>query len=100
MFSTTPAMGTLIISAIFTAFSTTLLVSPYQDHDGICRAAERLAEQYGVPFLYRDFRPGFRQGQAAARERGLYMQKYCGCVFSEEDRYAKQIKRDQEKFHV
>jgi len=84
----------------FTAFSTTLLVSPYQDHDGICRAAERLAEQYGVPFLYRDFRPGFRQGQAAARERGLYMQKYCGCVFSEEDRYAKQIKRDQEKFHV
>ena len=84
----------------FTHFSTTLLVSPYQDHDGICRAAERLAEQYGVPFLYRDFRPGFRQGQAAARERGLYMQKYCGCVFSEEDRYAKQIKRDQEKFHV
>ena len=84
----------------FTAFSTTLLVSPYQDHDGICRAAERLAEQYGVPFLYRDFRPGFRQGQAEARERGLYMQKYCGCVFSEEDRYAKQIKRDQEKFHV
>ena len=81
----------------FTAFSTTLLVSPYQDHDGICRVAGRLAEQYGAPFLYRDFRPGFRQGQADARERGLYMQKYCGCVFSEEERHAKQIKRDQEK---
>ena len=78
----------------FTCFSTTLLVSPYQDHDGICRAAGHLAEQYGVPFLYRDFRPGFRRGQAEARERGLYMQKYCGCVFSEEERYAKQIKRD------
>ena len=82
----------------FTGFSTTLLVSPYQDHDGIRRAAERLAEQYGVPFLYRDFRPGFRQGQAKARELGLYMQKYCGCVFSEEDRYAKQIQRDRERF--
>ena len=82
----------------FTHFSTTLLVSPYQDHEGICRAAEALSARYGVGFLYRDFRPGFRQGQAKARELGLYMQKYCGCVFSEEDRYAKQIQRDRERF--
>ena len=81
----------------FTAFSTTLLVSPYQDHQGICRTAEALAQRYGVQFLYRDFRPGFRAGQAKARAAGLYMQKYCGCVFSEEDRYAKQIKRDKEE---
>ncbi len=84
----------------FTHFSTTLLVSPYQDHEGICRAAEAVGAQYGVTFLYRDFRPGFRQGQAKARELGLYMQKYCGCVFSEEDRYARQIARDREKFHI
>ncbi len=82
----------------FTHFSTTLLVSPYQDHEGICRAGEALAERYGPAFLYRDFRPGFRQGQARARELGLYMQKYCGCVFSEEERYAKQIQRDRERF--
>lgn len=82
----------------FSYFSTTLLVSPYQDHEGICRTAEELAVKYGVEFLYRDFRPGFRQGQAKARELGLYMQKYCGCVFSEEERYAKQIKRDIEMF--
>ena len=44
--------------------------------------------------MYRDFRPGFRDGQAQARELGLYMQKYCGCVFSEEDRYRKKILRD------
>ena len=80
----------------FAAFSTTLLVSPYQDHDAIAAAARRMADRYGVAFLYRDFRPGFRQGQAKARELGLYMQKYCGCVFSEEDRYAKQIARDRE----
>ena len=57
-----------------------------------------MARQYGVEFLYRDFRPGFHAGQAKARELGLYMQKYCGCVFSEEDRYAKQILKDRERF--
>ncbi len=82
----------------FTHFSTTLLVSPYQDHEGICRTAQMLADRCGVAFLYRDFREGFRQGQAKARELGLYMQKYCGCVFSEENRYAKQIQRDRERF--
>ena len=49
-----------------------------------------------IDFLYRDFRVGFREGQAKAREVGLYMQKYCGCVFSEEDRYSKKIKKDKE----
>ena len=56
--------------------------------------AERAAEQYGVEFLYRDFRPGFRDGQTEARQLEFYMQKYCGCVFSEEDRYQKQIQKD------
>ena len=82
----------------YTHITTTLLVSPYQDHDGIARAGRALAERYGLTFLYRDFRVGFRQGQAKARELGLYMQKYCGCVFSEEERYAKQIARDRAAF--
>ena len=51
--------------------------------------AERAASAYGVTFLYRDFRPYFRAGQDKARELGFYMQKYCGCVFSEEERYLK-----------
>ena len=80
----------------FTHIGTTLLVSPYQDHEGIRRAGEAAARKYGVEFLYRDFSVGFREGQAEARALGLYMQKYCGCVFSEEDRYAKQIRRDRE----
>ena len=78
----------------FDSFTTTLLVSPYQQFDKICETAERMGEKYGVTFLRRDFRPGFRDGQAKARELGFYMQKYCGCVFSEEDRYAKKIARD------
>ena len=82
----------------FAAFTTTLLASLYQDHEGIVRAAETCAGHYGVEFLYRDFRPNFRAGNQRARELGFYMQKYCGCVFSEEDRYEKQIRRDREKF--
>ena len=79
----------------FTHIGTTLLVSPYQDHEGIRRAGEAAAKRHGLEFLYRDFSVGFRQGQTEARELGLYMQKYCGCVFSEEDRYQKQIQRDR-----
>lgn len=71
----------------YDSFSTTLLVSPYQNHEAIIEVANKIADKYGIKFLYRDFRVGFRQGQAKARELGLYMQKYCGCVFSEEDRY-------------
>jgi predicted adenine nucleotide alpha hydrolase (AANH) superfamily ATPase len=71
----------------FGAFSTTLLVSPYQNHGLLKETGEELAGQYGVEFLYRDFRPRFRAGQAEAGKRGFYMQKYCGCIFSEEERY-------------
>jgi predicted adenine nucleotide alpha hydrolase (AANH) superfamily ATPase len=71
----------------YDAFSTTLLISPWQRHELIAETAEEEAKRCGVPFLYRDFRPRFRKGQARARELGLYMQKYCGCVFSEEERY-------------
>lgn len=71
----------------YDTFSTTLLISPYQNHEALKKIGEEMAEKYGLIFLYRDFRPGFRQGQAEARELGLYMQKYCGCIFSEESRY-------------
>ena len=80
----------------YDTITTTLLVSPYQKHEELKAIGEKIAEKYGLTFLYRDFRVGFREGQAKARELGLYMQKYCGCIFSEEDRYAKQIKRDKE----
>ena len=73
----------------FDAFSTTLLISPYQNHELLVQTAKAAAAKAGVTFLYRDFRPLFRQGQAQARARALYMQKYCGCIFSEEDRYRK-----------
>ena len=71
----------------YTHFSTTLLVSPYQNHEALIEVANQMAKKYNIEFLYRDFRVGFKEGQAKAREFGLYMQKYCGCIFSEEIRY-------------
>ena len=84
----------------YDTISTTLLVSPYQKHDKIIEVAEALSKKYDIKFYYYDFRPYFREGQNKARELGLYMQKYCGCVFSEEDRYSKQIKRDLENMQI
>ena len=71
----------------FDSFTTSLLISPYQRHDAIAAAAREMGEKYGVAFLYRDFRPLFQAGQEFARAHGFYMQKYCGCIFSEEERY-------------
>jgi len=68
-------------------YTTTLLVSPYQNHELLAQTGKEIGEAKGIPFIYRDFRPGFRQGQQEARQLGLYMQSYCGCVFSEYDRY-------------
>ena len=71
----------------YEAFSTTLLISPYQDHELIRKTGDELAALYNIEFFYRDFRPFFREGQNQARASGYYLQKYCGCIFSEEERY-------------
>ena len=76
----------------FDSFTSSLFISPYQKHDLMRETAEKAAAEFGVEFLYRDFRPYFRQGQERARELGFYMQKYCGCIFSEEERYLKASK--------
>ncbi len=73
----------------YDAITTTLFVSPYQNHEQLKNILEEIAKKYNLKPIYRDFRPGFRTGQNKARELELYMQKYCGCIFSEEDRYIK-----------
>jgi predicted adenine nucleotide alpha hydrolase (AANH) superfamily ATPase len=82
----------------FTHMSTTLFISPYQNHELLKETARRAALKHGVELYYRDFRPQFRSGQNEARELGLYRQKYCGCVFSEEERYVrKELKKKNEE---
>ncbi|NLY88837.1 MAG: epoxyqueuosine reductase QueH [Firmicutes bacterium] len=70
-------------------FGTTLLISPYQQIEGICRTGEDLARKYGLNFYGEDLRPGYRRSREISRELGLYRQPYCGCIFSERDRYYK-----------
>ena len=76
----------------YDAVTTTLLYSIYQNHNFIKLYCEKLSKEYEIEFLYRDFRYGFWEGHEKAKEAGLYMQKYCGCVFSEEERYLKKKK--------
>lgn len=66
----------------YDSFCTTLLVSPYQQHELIKTTCEDKASKYGVCSEYMDFRAGFRKGQNMARDIGLYRQKYCGCCYS------------------
>jgi len=72
----------------YDCFSTTLLTSPHQNHELIRKTGLECAERAGVDFYYRDFRPWFREGQKKAKISGRYMQKYCGCIFSEEERFS------------
>ncbi|MBR2902131.1 MAG: epoxyqueuosine reductase QueH [Clostridia bacterium] len=66
----------------YNAFSTTLLVSPWQDHQYIIDKCNALAEKYGIRFHYEDYRTGYRQGQEMAKAIDLYRQKFCGCMWS------------------
>ncbi len=70
-------------------FTTSLLVSPYQKFDIINIVGKEMAKKYSIPFYAEDFRPGWTKGIGLSKELGLYRQKYCGCIYSEMERYAK-----------
>lgn len=78
----------------FTHFFSSLLYSKYQPHEAIRKAGERLSGQDGGPiFMYRDFRPYWQAGIDLSISMGIYRQPYCGCVYSETDRYHKKLDR-------
>jgi predicted adenine nucleotide alpha hydrolase (AANH) superfamily ATPase len=70
-------------------FTTSLLVSPYQKFDMILKVGTDMEKRYSIPFFIEDFRPGWKEGMRLSRDFGLYRQKYCGCVYSEMERYMK-----------
>ncbi|MCX8022504.1 MAG: epoxyqueuosine reductase QueH [Syntrophorhabdaceae bacterium] len=74
--------------------STTLLYSKYQRHKEITSIGYELAEKYGVPFIYRDFREGWKEGVETSKRLNIYRQNYCGCIFSEKERYLKEGKKE------
>jgi epoxyqueuosine reductase len=71
----------------FEAFTSSLLYSRYQKHEEIRGLGEKIGSEYGVPFFYQDFRSGWQEGIRLSKEIGLYRQQYCGCVYSEKERY-------------
>jgi predicted adenine nucleotide alpha hydrolase (AANH) superfamily ATPase len=71
----------------YDAFTTTLLFSKHQRHDRIRDVAQEEARVRGVRFLYHDFREGWKEGTQRARSEGFYRQSYCGCIYSERDRF-------------
>ncbi len=75
----------------FNAFTSTLLVSPFQKHQLIREIGEEVGKVYGIDFYYEDFRKGFKDGVNLSKEMGLYRQQYCGCIYSERDRYIKNV---------
>lgn len=72
----------------FDAFSSSLLYSKYQNHEEIKRLGIEIGERNGIPFLYDDYREGWREGIDYSREMGLYRQKYCGCIYSRIERFS------------
>jgi predicted adenine nucleotide alpha hydrolase (AANH) superfamily ATPase len=71
----------------FDAFTSTLLYSRFQNHEAIREIGESEGKAAGVPFYYQDFRVGWKEGIAESKELGMYRQQYCGCIYSEKERY-------------
>jgi hypothetical protein len=71
----------------FDAFTSTLLHSKHQNHELIKAIGEAVGREQGVQFLYQDFRDGWKQGIEESKTLGLYRQSYCGCIYSEKERY-------------
>ena len=75
----------------FSAFTTTLLISPHQKHDLLREIGNQLAEEMGIPFLYADLRKRYSDSRRMTKQLDLHRQQYCGCVYSEWERYANTV---------
>lgn len=71
------------------AFTTSLLVSPYQKFDMIIDIGRMMQDRYSIEFYFEDYRKGFNDGRRMSKELELYRQKYCGCIYSEMERYGR-----------
>ncbi len=76
----------------FDFFTTTLLYSKYQQHEKIREIGEALGKEYGVKFYYEDMRKYWKEGIEITKEKGMYRQQYCGCIYSEKERYLGKFK--------
>ncbi len=71
----------------FDYFSSTLLYSKFQNHDLIKSIGVSIGKSTGVPFMYEDFRVGWKEGIEKSKDLQMYRQQYCGCIYSEKERF-------------
>ncbi len=71
----------------FDAFTSTLLYSKFQNHEMIRDIGTAVGQETGVPFYYQDFRTGWKEGVRVSKREGMYRQTYCGCIYSEKERF-------------
>lgn len=71
----------------FDGFTTTLLYSKFQNHEQVRSIGESVGKTIGVPFFYQDFRDGWKKGIEESKQLDMYRQQYCGCIYSEKDRF-------------
>jgi predicted adenine nucleotide alpha hydrolase (AANH) superfamily ATPase len=81
----------------FDAYSTTLLYSKFQNHDLLRTTGEAVGKKIGVPFYYHDFRNGWKEGIEESKKLEMYRQQYCGCIYSEKDRYFRKLKETEQR---
>ncbi len=77
----------------FDAYSSTLLYSKFQKHEVIQTIGEAVGQEVGIPFFYEDFRTGWEEGVRISKKMGIYRQQYCGCIYSEKERYCRSAGR-------
>lgn len=82
----------------FDYYTTTLSISPYKNAKWLNEIGERKGKQYGVAYLYADFkkRGGYKRSIELSAEYHLYRQDFCGCKYSKEENERKRKQRQSE----
>lgn len=55
----------------FEAFTTTLLISPYQEHEVLIETGKKAADENGIEFYYEDFKEGYRESRELPEASGF-----------------------------
>jgi epoxyqueuosine reductase len=73
--------------------STSLLISPYQDLAAIHQIGDQVAAEYSLRFYYENLRRGYHERTRLSRQYGLYLQTYCGCLYSAREAEARRSRK-------
>lgn len=83
----------------FDYFTTTLSISPLKNAEKLNEIGEKLAVEYGVPYLVSDFKKknGYLRSIRLSEQFSLYRQDYCGCIYSEAERNKFKNQKEQKE---